>query len=100
LVGYCVYILSNDSYGVYVGQTRNLVARLNAHNRGLVVSSRSGCPWKLVCAVQLSSRKDSLVMESICKRLYSGKWGYSALANKVKSDMVILQGHYRWVWVN
>lgn len=100
MVGFCVYILSNEYNSVYVGQSHNLVARLKCHNQGMVVSSRSGRPWKLVCVVMLDSREDALAVESVCRRLYCGKWGAEALAVRVKSDSCALKSGLHWVWTS
>jgi putative endonuclease len=43
---YILYSNSKDRY--YIGQTDNLLMRLEYHNSGYVLSTKSGRPWILV----------------------------------------------------
>jgi putative endonuclease len=46
---YYVYLIwSEKAEQFYVGCTNNIPERLNQHNRGLNISTKSGLPWKLV----------------------------------------------------
>ena len=55
-----VYAIQNAAGRIYIGQTRNLSQRLNAHNAGLVRSTKNDRPWKLIaieeCANQSAAR--------------------------------------------
>lgn len=46
---YYVYILQSAiTQKFYCGQTDNIEARLERHNKGLVKSTKHGMPWKLI----------------------------------------------------
>lgn len=45
-------IKSQNRDRIYIGQTRNLKKRLEAHNRGLVRSTKKDRPWDLI-AIEL-----------------------------------------------
>lgn len=46
---FCVYILKSLVHGrYYIGHTEDITVRLKRHNNGLVKSTKSGKPWRLV----------------------------------------------------
>ncbi|MFA7254662.1 MAG: GIY-YIG nuclease family protein [Candidatus Omnitrophota bacterium] len=48
-MNYCVYILESQKNGSrYIGFTQDLAKRLQEHNSGRNVSTRSKGPWKLL----------------------------------------------------
>ena len=65
-----VYILYSESLDIYYhGQTENLDARLNRHNRGYEKSTCKGIPWKLVWSVKKDSRSEAMKLERKIKNL-------------------------------
>ncbi len=66
---YIVYILfSKTSLKYYTGQTNNLEDRLNRHNSGLSLSTKSGKPWTLIYQLQFNTRSEALQIESKIKK--------------------------------
>ena len=54
---YYLYILQSElSSKFYIGSTADISARLQRHNAGLVSSTRSGRPWKLIYTESFPSR--------------------------------------------
>ena len=45
---YYVYVLQNEKGQLYKGYSINLKERLEAHNNGLVKSTKSERPWRLI----------------------------------------------------
>ena len=49
VMDYYVYILESEVTGsFYIGQTQDIDARLEKHNKGYVKSTKAKRPWKLV----------------------------------------------------
>ena len=68
---YYVYILqSSKNNKLYKGSTNNLKLRINRHNRGDVLSTKSGKPWQLVYYEAFTNKSDALREEKFLK---SGK---------------------------
>ena len=66
---YTVYILySQKRSGYYVGQTDNIEKRLLRHNKGLVVSTKSGMPWELIFTQKVKNRSEALILEKKIKK--------------------------------
>ncbi|WP_298547615.1 GIY-YIG nuclease family protein [uncultured Aquimarina sp.] len=64
-----VYILYSDkSSRYYVGQTADIDKRLKRHNSGIVPSTKSGAPWKLVLQLKTSSRSEAMILEKKIKK--------------------------------
>jgi len=53
----------------YIGQTKNLVARLERHNAGKVLSTKGRTPLSLVYSEQFSTRSEAVKRESFLKSL-------------------------------
>ena len=61
---FCVYaIQSSVTSRVYVGQTRDLEARLAAHNAGHVRSTQHDRPWSVVKADRCETREAARWLE-------------------------------------
>ena len=55
-----VYILKSAKTGkLYKGSTDDLEIRLGRHNRGEVISTKSGCPWTLIYYEAFASKQDA-----------------------------------------
>jgi putative endonuclease len=66
---YTAYIIfSKSSLKYYTGQTDNLENRLNRHNTGLSLSTKSGKPWELIYQIQLSTRSEAMRLEQKIKK--------------------------------
>ena len=64
-----VYILySEERSRYYVGQTTDITNRLKRHNLGIVPSTKSGVPWKLVLQIEVLSRSEAMVLERRIKK--------------------------------
>ncbi|WP_296698840.1 GIY-YIG nuclease family protein, partial [Algoriphagus sp.] len=65
---YCVYILYSNSLGkYYVGQTSDLIKRLNRHNAGRERFTRTGAPWQLIYSIGCDSRSEAVRLEKKIK---------------------------------
>lgn len=66
-----VYILqSSKNKKLYKGSTSSLKLRIDRHNRGDVLSTKSGRPWQLVYYEAFANKSDALREEKFLK---SGK---------------------------
>ena len=65
---YTVYILySQKRSRYYIGQTDNIKERLIRHNKGLVLSTKTGAPWDLILTQNVKSRSEALILEKKIK---------------------------------
>lgn len=64
---YILYSESADQF--YQGQTSYMQDYLRKHNRGLIPSSKSGAPWKLIWLTEKNSRAESLKLEKVIHNL-------------------------------
>ena len=72
-----VYVLENPRGKFYVGQTENLAARVEDHNRTNSFEghfTRKNGPWKLVWREGHSSRSSAVQRERQIMRMKSAKW--------------------------
>jgi putative endonuclease len=66
---YIIYILfSKSSLKYYTGQTDNLENRLQRHNSGLSLSTKSGKPWNLIYTIEVSTRSEAMILEQKIKK--------------------------------
>ena len=64
-----VYILYSEKRSrYYVGQTSDINKRLKRHNQGLVSSTKSGLPWKIVLQQIVFNRSEALILERKIKK--------------------------------
>ena len=64
-----VYILFSEIRSrYYIGQTINIAERLERHNGGRVISTKSGVPWDLVYQIPVSDRSHALRLEQKIKK--------------------------------
>ena len=72
-----VYILQNPQGRFYIGQTDNLEARLQSHNRtdeiGLKFTRKNG-PWNLVWQEEHHTRSSAMARERQIKAMKSSRW--------------------------
>ena len=64
-----VYILySKVLKQYYVGQTGNLQKRIDRHNRGGVLSTKRGVPWKIITTFDAATRSEAVQLERKIKK--------------------------------
>lgn len=79
---YCVYVLRSLKDGLfYTGFTKNLDARLQRHNGGLVTSTKYRKPFELVYYEASLSIKDSMKREVYLKTA----WGKRYIKNRINN---------------
>jgi putative endonuclease len=65
---YTVYIIfSTKTNKFYVGQTDNFENRLVRHNNGIVKSTKSGLPWKVIHTFSCINRSEAMILETKIK---------------------------------
>ncbi len=73
-MSFVVYILYSKSLNrYYVGSTNNLISRLNQHNKGKSISTKSGLPWNLVYSEEYNTRTDAIRREKQIKTYHGGQ---------------------------
>jgi putative endonuclease len=66
---YYTYILySTTKSRFYVGQTNDVDDRINRHNKGQSLSTKSGIPWKMIYSISLNSRSEAVLLETKIKK--------------------------------
>ena len=66
---FAVYILySNKRNSYYVGSTGNFIDRLERHNQGRSIYTKTGTPWFLVYKIDFKSRSEALELEKRIKK--------------------------------
>jgi len=71
---YFTYILYSLTFGkYYIGQSNDVKKCLQKHNSGQVASTKPYKPWKLVLAIEKSTRSEAMVLERKLKNLNSKK---------------------------
>jgi len=71
---YITYILqsqSNQKY--YIGYTEDLEQRLSRHNRGLVRSTKSGTPWRVIYTEKFNTKSEAYKREQQIKSYKGGE---------------------------
>ena len=82
---YKVYILySEKNKKYYIGHTNDIDDRMRRHNRGLVKSTKSGCPWKIIYTEDFDSKNDAYRREFQIKSYKKGE----AFKNLIKHGQV------------
>lgn len=66
-----VYILQSSKYKkLYIGYSRNLLQRIDEHNKGLSQATKPYIPYKLICYEAFLSQKDAKNREVYLKTGY------------------------------
>ncbi len=82
---YYVYVLkSNVDENLYIGYTTNLKKRVQAHNQGLVPSTKTRRPLTLVFYEAFASKVDAELDEKFFKTGY----GREVLKEKIKNSVL------------
>lgn len=71
-----VYIIYSQSHRVkYIGQTENLLNRLNEHNNGLLSKyTKNKGPWELIHKEEFKTRKEAMSREKYLKTGVGRDW--------------------------
>lgn len=69
-----IYILKNKDGKIYIGQTNNLMDRLNRHNLGLTKSTKFGLPWKIMYSENFETRSEAMKREKDLKGGQGREW--------------------------
>ena len=64
---YTYILYSAHSDRIYIGQTNDVNFRLSKHNAGLVRSTKSYIPWKLVHHEIFNTRSEAMLREKYLK---------------------------------
>jgi len=65
---YFVYILiSEKDQSFYIGQTQNIIKRLENHNNGYNKSTKAKIPWKILHTWEVNSRSKAMKLEKKLK---------------------------------
>lgn len=79
---YFVYILkSSKDDGYYVGMTKDLLLRLNYHNKRLVRSTKSRVPFRLIYSEKYNTRIEAREREKYFKSYKGSKEKLNILKN-------------------
>jgi putative endonuclease len=63
-----IYILKSESIGkYYIGSTINIPQRVAYHNAGMVLSTKSYRPWKLIYSEEFSTLSQARHREHVIK---------------------------------
>jgi putative endonuclease len=66
---YFTYILHSESVNkYYVGSTKNLVNRLEEHNKGEGKYTKSGKLWNLITHFEFESKSEAIIFENKIKK--------------------------------
>jgi len=67
-MSFAVYAISGRNGRVYVGQSEDVEQRLQAHNKGLVPSTKADRPWLLIKRQDFDTREQARFFEWQLKR--------------------------------
>ncbi len=67
-MSYFVYVLQSDvTKKFYIGQTKDVEARLQKHNQGESQATKSGRPWRLLYKEFYETRSEAVLRERFLK---------------------------------
>jgi predicted GIY-YIG superfamily endonuclease len=67
-MSFLVYAIRSGCGRIYVGQSQDVELRLEAHNKGLVASTKTDRPWTLVKTAEFDTRDQARFFEWQLKR--------------------------------
>lgn len=68
---YTYILFSNNFDRFYVGQTNDIIERLNRHNSGYERSTKPFVPWELIGFFEKETRSEAMILEKKLKNLNS-----------------------------
>ena len=84
---YYIYILkSKNDNNLYIGSTKNLGRRIGEHNGGLVFSTKSRIPFKLIYYEAYKSERDARNRE---KNLKIRSRAFSQLKKRIRESLFL-----------
>ncbi|WP_136827468.1 GIY-YIG nuclease family protein [Pedobacter cryophilus] len=88
---YIIYSPSVDQF--YVGQTIDLIERINQHNNAFFENSstKKGIPWEIYFKLECSTRNQAILIENHIKRMKSRKYYSSLLLYPEISEKLLLR---------
>lgn len=79
---YKVYILQSEiNSKYYTGYSSNIEKRIEQHNQGQNISTKSGIPWKIIYTESYPNKKDAWLRERQIKS-YKGGEAFKKLIGK------------------
>ncbi|OIP97153.1 hypothetical protein AUK40_03855 [Candidatus Wirthbacteria bacterium CG2_30_54_11] len=85
-----VYILQSEQTGrYYIGQSAHPEKRLEEHNSGKTISTRSRGPWKIVLQQGYQTDKEARLTEIRLKKLKRR----DIIAKMISEGVISLRGH-------
>lgn len=90
---YSVYAIKSEKDGrIYVGLSRNVIKRLEDHNKGRVFSTKGYRPWKLIYKEEVGERQKAREREKYLKSGVGKKFlkSFSPVAQLVEQPAVAL----------
>ncbi len=80
-----VYILYYNKFKkTYVGQTNNLIDRLEYHNSGKVKSTKRYIPWEVLYSEKFPSRSEAMKQE----KWFKGKTGRKMISEILRNKLI------------
>jgi len=71
---FIVYILKSRLFGrFYIGHTKNLIKRLNQHNKNKVRSTKNKGPWEIVYTEKFKTKSEAYRREKQIKSYKRGE---------------------------
>lgn len=67
-MSFSVYAIKSCNGRIYVGQSQDMERRLEAHNKGLVASTKADRPWTLFKNAKFATREQARFFEWQLKR--------------------------------
>ncbi|MFW9940360.1 MAG: GIY-YIG nuclease family protein [Candidatus Thorarchaeota archaeon] len=65
---YYTYVLYSVEYDrIYIGQSDDLISRLERHNKGIVKSTKGFKPWKMIYHEKFQNRREAMKREKELK---------------------------------
>ncbi len=74
-------MLSETTKKLYIGQTNNLIKRIERHNNGKNFSTKNRGPWKVVFSKEFDSRNEAMKFEKYLKSLKNQQYIFENYIN-------------------
>ena len=68
---YTYILFSEKTNKYYIGSTQDIDKRIEKHNAGATISTKSGRPWKVVYYEEFNSKSEAIKRENYLKRMKS-----------------------------
>jgi putative endonuclease len=71
---------------LYIGQTNNVMTRVERHNKGYNKFTRNKGPWNLLCYKNFSTRSEAMALEKKLKAFKNREWILEWVARNLGTD--------------